>query len=101
MSKRTKQSQEEAVAKASAEGGHAEQAEAGGSFEASIARLSEIVDKLEDGELPLDASLALFEEGVRLARASQARLDLAEKRVEQLLSIDEQGQPIVKTLDHE
>jgi exodeoxyribonuclease VII small subunit len=33
----------------------------------------------------------LFEEGVKLSRTSQARLDAAEKRVEQLLAVDEQG----------
>ncbi len=100
MSKRVKNSSEQASSVAEVE------AEAGGalaelSFEGSLSRLAEIVDKLEDGDLPLDASLALFEEGVRLARVSQARLDSAEKRVEQLLAIDEEGRPIVKTLDLE
>jgi exodeoxyribonuclease VII small subunit len=61
------------------------------SFEAAIKRLSEIVQALERGELPLEESLRLFEEGVKLSRVSQARLDSAEKRVEQLLAVDEQG----------
>jgi exodeoxyribonuclease VII small subunit len=61
------------------------------SFEASIKRLTEIVQALERGELPLEESLRLFEEGVKLSRTSQARLDAAEKRVEQLLAVDEQG----------
>jgi len=61
------------------------------SFEAAVKRLTEIVQALERGDLPLEESLRLFEEGVRLSRASQARLDSAEKRVEQLLSVDEQG----------
>jgi len=74
-------------------------AAAGGSFEDSVRRLGEIVERLEGGELPLEESLTLFEEGVRLARASQARLDAAEKRVEELLTIDEQGNPIVRELD--
>jgi exodeoxyribonuclease VII small subunit len=39
----------------------------------------------------LEESLRLFEEGVRLSRVSQERLDTAEKRVEQLLAVDEQG----------
>ena len=69
------------------------------SFEDSVRRLGEIVERLEGGELPLEESLSLFEEGVRLARASQARLDAAEKRVEELLTIDEQGNPIVRELD--
>ena len=62
------------------------------SFEAAIKRLTEIVQALEQGELPLEESLRLFEEGVRLSRVSQERLDVAEKRVEQLLAVDERGQ---------
>ena len=54
-------------------------------------RLTEIVQALERGEMPLEESLQLFEEGVRLSRVSQQRLDSAEKRVEQLLAVDEQG----------
>jgi exodeoxyribonuclease VII small subunit len=61
------------------------------SFEANLKRLSEIVQALERGDLPLEESLALFEEGVRLSRDSQARLDVAEKRVEQLLAVDDKG----------
>jgi exodeoxyribonuclease VII small subunit len=68
-------------------------AEGGPSFEAAIKRLTEIVQALERGELPLEESLRLFEEGVKLSRVSQSRLDAAEKRVEQLLAVDEQGRP--------
>jgi exodeoxyribonuclease VII small subunit len=60
-------------------------------FEAAIKRLTEIVQALERGDLPLEESLRLFEEGVKLSRLSQARLDAAEKRVEQLLSVDDRG----------
>ena len=62
-------------------------------FEAAIKRLTEIVQVLERGEIPLEDSLRLFEEGVRLSRVSQQKLDSAEKRVEQLLAVDEQGRP--------
>jgi exodeoxyribonuclease VII small subunit len=62
-------------------------------FEAAIKRLTEIVQTLERGDLPLEESLRLFEEGVKLSRVSQGRLDAAEKRVEQLLAVDEHGQP--------
>jgi exodeoxyribonuclease VII small subunit len=61
------------------------------SFEAAIKRLTEIVNSLERGELPLEDSLRLFEEGVKLSRISQRRLDAAERRVEQLLAVDDQG----------
>jgi exodeoxyribonuclease VII small subunit len=63
------------------------------SFENSIKRLNEIVQTLERGDLPLEESLRLFEEGVRLSRASQERLDAAQKRVEELLGFDRDGRP--------
>lgn len=66
------------------------------SFENSIKRLGEIVQKLESGELPLEESLRLFEEGVSLARSSQATLDAAERRVEELLGVDASGAPVVR-----
>jgi exodeoxyribonuclease VII small subunit len=72
-----------------------------GSFEDSIRRLSEIVESLEGGELPLEESLRLFEEGIKLARTSQSVLDRAEKRVEELLSVDEHGNPVVREIDLE
>ncbi|HTM43726.1 MAG TPA: exodeoxyribonuclease VII small subunit [Polyangiaceae bacterium] len=72
---------------------------AGGDFEASVRRLGEIVEALEAGDLPLEESLKLFEEGVGLARTSQKVLDNAEQRVEQLLSVDAEGNPVTKPLD--
>ena len=61
------------------------------SFEECIRRLGDIVQTLERGDLPLEESLRLFEEGVRLARASQTRLDSAQKKVEELLSVTAAG----------
>jgi exodeoxyribonuclease VII small subunit len=60
-------------------------------FEEAIRRLGEIVASLERGDLPLEESLKLFEEGVRLSRGAQERLDAAEKRIEQLLGVDDEG----------
>jgi exodeoxyribonuclease VII small subunit len=57
----------------------------------AIKRLGEIVQALERGDLPLEESLRLFEEGVALSRTSQQKLDAAEKRVEQLLAVDADG----------
>jgi exodeoxyribonuclease VII small subunit len=62
-------------------------------FEDAVKRLSEIVQTLERGDLPLEESLRLFEEGVRLSRVSQEKLDAAQKKVEQLLGVDAQGKP--------
>ena len=69
------------------------------SFEASLARLHEVVEHLESGELGLEQSLSLFEEGVKLARAAKERLDNAERRVEELIRLDEEGNPVVRELD--
>ena len=70
-------------------------------FEEALKRLTAIVERLESGELSLEQSLSLFEEGTRFSRTSQAQLDSAEKRVEELLAIDATGQPIVRELDPE
>jgi exodeoxyribonuclease VII small subunit len=59
-------------------------------FEAALKELEQIVEQLEAGDLPLERSLALFEQGVRLSRDCQKRLDEAERRVEILLK-DESG----------
>lgn len=75
--------------------------EATTSFEANIRELGGIVERLERGDLPLEASLELFEQGIRLARDAQARLDRAEKRVEQLLGFDDEGAPIMEPMDPE
>jgi exodeoxyribonuclease VII small subunit len=77
----------------------AETAGSSSNFEASLLRLQEIVELLEQGTLPLDESLQLFEEGVKLTRESQAQLDAAERRVEELLSVDEHGHPTLKEVD--
>jgi exodeoxyribonuclease VII small subunit len=63
------------------------------SFETALTRLTEIVEALEKGDLPLERSLALFEEGVRLSRLGAERLENAELRVEQLLA-SSQTKPI-------
>lgn len=54
-------------------------------FEASLAELEEIVGKLEDGDMPLEESLALFEQGIRLSRDCRDRLTKAERRIEILM----------------
>ncbi len=55
------------------------------SFEASLGELEKIVRKLEDGELSLEESLKLFEDGVKLSRECQERLSQSERRIEVLL----------------
>ena len=58
-------------------------------FEEKLAKLTEIVNKLEAGnELPLEASLKLFEEGVGLVSSCREMLENAEQRVENVLKTD-------------
>jgi exodeoxyribonuclease VII small subunit len=56
-----------------------------GDFEKSLARLEEVVKRLESTELSLDEAMKLFEEGVKLSRDCQKQLEEAEGRVEILL----------------
>lgn len=56
------------------------------SYEDSLERLEEIVQRLESGKLPLDESLQLFEEGTSLTKVCQRRLTEAELRIEKLMA---------------
>jgi exodeoxyribonuclease VII small subunit len=58
-------------------------------FETAIAELETIVKKLEQGDLPLEQSLELYERGVQLSRFCHAKLEEAERRIEVL---DERGE---------
>ena len=69
-------------------------------FEASLQELEKIVRRLEEGDLPLEESLKLFETGVRLSRECQERLNQAERRIEVLLQ-DEDGNPSLQTIKRE
>ena len=53
-------------------------------FESALKTLEDIVAQLEGGDLSLDRSLELFEEGVRISRFCSSRLQEAERRVEVL-----------------
>ena len=55
-------------------------------FEEQIGELEEIVKKLENGDVSLDESLALFEQGIKLTKGCQKILDTAEKQVKVLMS---------------
>ena len=68
------------------------------SFEESLADLEEIVAKLESGDLPLEESLQLFEEGIRLSRTCRERVTQAERRIE-ILMRDTAGELTTRDLD--
>lgn len=54
-------------------------------FEDSLKKLEDIVKKMEKGDLALDEALKSFEEGIKLIRFCQGKLDEAQRRVEILL----------------
>ena len=68
------------------------------SFEASLEALERIVQELEQGDLPLEKSLELFEQGIGLSRQCQDRLNQAERRIEVLLR-DNQGRTTVSPFE--
>ncbi len=72
----------------------------GKNFEASLAALEKVVRELERGDLALEESLKLFEQGVKLSRECQERLNQAERRVEVLLR-DTDGRPVLSAFDNE
>lgn len=63
------------------------------SFEEASAQLAEVVNQLEKGDLPLEKSLELFQEGVRLARYCSAKLDEVEAKIEALVRGGEGTEP--------
>jgi exodeoxyribonuclease VII small subunit len=65
-------------------------------FEEALVALEKIVERLEKGELPLEESLKLYEEGIRLSRLCHGKLEEAEGKIEMLLK-DARGEP---TLDN-
>ena len=72
-------------------------------FEQALQQLEQIVQKLEKGELPLEDSLSLYEEGIRLSRLCHGKLEEAEGKIAMLLkdargdvAVDAQGAPRTK-----
>lgn len=69
-------------------------------FEKAFQQLEKIVQRLEGEELPLDDSLQLFEEGIRLSRFCHQRLEEVEKKIELILA-DAKGQPVTEPFEEE
>lgn len=75
-------------------------ADKGLSFEAALQRLELVVQRLEKGDLSLEESLALYEEGIQLSRLCHGKLEEAEGKIELLIKdargdlvLDPQGRP--------
>lgn len=60
-------------------------------FEKKLSRLEEIVNSMERGDLALEDSLKLFEEGVKLSRECHQKLNDAESKVKLLISMEQDG----------
>ncbi len=60
-------------------------------FEKAIQRLEKIVDDLEKGELDIDKSLEIFEEGIKMSRICSKKLNEAEAKIEKLTR-DQKGE---------
>jgi exodeoxyribonuclease VII small subunit len=67
-------------------------------FEKAFQQLEKIVQRLEGEEMPLDESLQLFEEGIKLSRFCHQRLEEVEKKIELILA-DAKGQPVVEPFE--
>ena len=64
------------------------------SFEAALKQLEETVQRLEKGELALEESLKLYEDGIRLSRLCHSKLEEAEGKIEMLLK-NGKGEPVL------
>lgn len=82
------------VATAPKGAGPAGQAKEPLAFEEALKKLEAIVEAMEGGDLPLETMLAKFEEGTRLAKLCQARLEEAQLRI-QTLEKNAAGQPVL------
>ena len=70
------------------------------SFEECLQSLEKVVERIESGELSLEASLATFEEGVRLVQSCNRKLGDVERRIE-VLTKDSEGQTRLRELVEE
>lgn len=70
-------------------------------FEKKLTRLEEIVQKMEKGDLALEQSLKLFEEGIGLTRECQTQLTEAENKIKLLVELDANKQAITKPFNAE
>lgn len=68
-------------------------------FEKKLSRLEEIVVKMEKGDVSLDDSLRLFEEGIKLSRECNQKLSEAELKIKKLVGFDANGEPLTESFN--
>lgn len=57
-------------------------------FEAAMEQLEEVVDMLEQGDVPLEKAISMFQEGMALSKLCHVKLTAVEKQMEQILTED-------------
>ena len=70
------------------------------SFEESMSRLEQIVRSLEQGNVPLEESLKLFQEGTQLVRSCSQLLDHAQLQIQKVLTAPD-GSPVMEEIEDE
>lgn len=68
-------------------------------FEQSLARLQQLVDQLEDGQLTLAQSLAAYQEGIKHLQVCHAALTETERKIEVLSGFNAAGEPMTRPFD--
>ncbi|NEU29593.1 exodeoxyribonuclease VII small subunit [bacterium LRH843] len=64
------------------------------SFEEAMAALEEVVDKLEQGDVPLEKAISMFQEGMALSKQCHEKLEKVEKQMDQILHADGEIEPL-------
>lgn len=70
-------------------------------FEKKLSRLEDIVQKMEKGDLSLDESLKIFEEGVKLSRECHSELNKAEAQVKKLVGFNLDDEAVTENFKKE
>lgn len=64
------------------------------SFEEAMAQLEEVVEKLEQGDVPLEKAISMFQEGMALSKQCHEKLEQVEKQMDQILHADGEIEPL-------
>ncbi|OLO42838.1 exodeoxyribonuclease VII small subunit [Alkalihalophilus pseudofirmus] len=70
------------------------------SFEEAIKELESVVEKLEQGDVPLEQAITMFQEGMNLSKLCHDKLSVVEKQLEQILTEDGEIQEVSFQEDH-
>lgn len=70
-------------------------------FEQALEALEQVVQELEQGELGLSDSLAQYEQGVKHLKQCFRQVEAAERRVELLKGLDDEGEPVTESFDEQ